>query len=152
MSKFHQGTFKPENPDKYMGNKPPFYRSGWELRCFKYFDNNKNIISWGSEILTIDYFSLLDNKNHKYYPDIYAKVRCRDGSIKEYLIEIKPLDQSIKPNPPKNKTAKAMSRYRAKLKVYMLNQFKWKAAESYCIKKGWDWKVLTEVEIYGTNN
>ena len=85
MGKFHQGTFKPENPDKYMGNKPPFYRSSWELRCFKYMDQNKNIISWGSEILTIDYFSLLDNKNHKYYPDIYAKVRCRDGSIKEYL-------------------------------------------------------------------
>jgi hypothetical protein len=149
MTKFHQGTYKPENPEKYMGNKPPYYRSSWELRCFKYFDNNKNIISWGSETVTIPYFSALDNKNHRYYPDIYAKVRTRDGKVKEYIIEIKPLDQSIKPKPPKNKTAKAMKNYRNKLKVYMLNEFKWTAAREFCEKRGMDFKVITEVEIYG---
>ncbi len=149
MTKFHQGKYKPENPEKYIGNKPPFYRSSWELRCFKYFDNNKNILKWGSETLVIPYFSGLDNKEHRYYPDIYAKVRARDGSIKEFVIEIKPLDQSIKPKPPKNKTAKAMKNYRNKLKVYMLNQFKWKAAEEFCEQRGWGWKVLTEVEIFG---
>ena len=147
MSKFYQGYYQPKNRDKYIGNKDPYYRSGWERKSFHYFDNNKNVLKWGSEIIAIPYFSIFDQKQHRYFPDIYCKVVTRDGSIKEYILEIKPENQSVKPMQPKNKTAKAMKNYRLKMKTWQLNECKWAAAREFCAKRGYGFKVITENEL-----
>ena len=149
MSKYYQGYYKPKNPDKYLGSKDPYYRSGWEKKAFHYFDNNTNIIAWGSETITIPYFSVLDQKSHRYFPDIYCKVRDRDGNLKEFILEIKPMNQSVKPMQPKNKTAKAMKNYRLKMKTWVLNECKWQSAREYCTKMGYTFRVITEHELYG---
>ena len=35
-TKYKQGIFKPRNPDKYIGQGYPTYRSGWELKFFRW--------------------------------------------------------------------------------------------------------------------
>jgi len=32
---FYQGVYSPKNPKKYLGNKNPIYRSGWEKVVFR---------------------------------------------------------------------------------------------------------------------
>ena len=46
----YKGKFTPENPSKYAGDcNNIIYRSMWERRCMKYFDNNPSILQWASE-------------------------------------------------------------------------------------------------------
>ena len=85
----YKGKFKPSFPEKYVGNPTNIiYRSLWELKFLKYCDTNENILEYASEELAIPYRSPVDGKIHKYFPDVYIKVKEPDGSIKKYLIEI----------------------------------------------------------------
>jgi len=36
--------------------------------------------------------------------------------------------------------------------TYAKNTAKWKAAEEYCRKKGWKFKILSEKDIFGHQN
>ena len=37
----YKGKYRPQNPEKYMGDsRNIIYRSMWERKCMKYFDNN----------------------------------------------------------------------------------------------------------------
>ena len=54
-------------------------RSLWERRMCKYLDENKNIIRWGSEELAIPYYSPVDKKLHRYYPDFLVEKRNPDN-------------------------------------------------------------------------
>jgi len=45
-SKFAQGKFALKNPEKYMGNRTPTYRSSWEWAVMQMFDNNQSIEKW----------------------------------------------------------------------------------------------------------
>ena len=42
--KFRQGVFTPRNRDKYRGKTLPIYRSGWELKFFRWCDLNENVM------------------------------------------------------------------------------------------------------------
>lgn len=45
MAKFYKGRFSPRNPQKYKGDPTNIiYRSGWELRVMKFFDDNEAIL------------------------------------------------------------------------------------------------------------
>jgi hypothetical protein len=65
---------------------------------------------------------------HRYFPDFWVKNRLNDGSIKEYLIEIKPLAEMNEPKVPTRKTAS----YVKKVQTYVKNQSKWSAARLFC--------------------
>ena len=54
-SKFRQGVFKPKNTDKYKGKGHPVYRSGWELKFFRWCDESINVLEWASESVIIPY-------------------------------------------------------------------------------------------------
>ena len=69
-----------------------------------YCDLNENIIEWGSEEIALPYRSPLDNRVHRYFPDFYIKVKENNGSLKRYLIEIKPKKQTVEPKIQKRKT------------------------------------------------
>ena len=45
--------------------------------------------------------SVVDNKTHKYYPDVVAKVMENDGTVNIYILEIKPYNQLVRPTGPK---------------------------------------------------
>lgn len=148
MSKieFYQGWFPLKNREKYIGKQLPFFRSLYEFRVMNYFDLNKNVIRWSSENIIIPYKLPHENKIRRYIVDFYVEIKNTDGVIKKFLVEVKPLDFSVKPQLPKsNRITKS---YKIKAINYIINFYKWQAAQKYCESRGLEFKVLTEKEIY----
>jgi hypothetical protein len=140
----YKGKYQPSHPKKYKGNPTNIiYRSLWERKFMVYCDTNENIIEWGSEELALPYRSPVDNRIHRYFPDFYIKVKESNGLTKKYIIEIKPQRQTVEPKVPKRKT----KGYIYEVVEYAKNQAKWKAAEEWCLDRGYEFKVLTENEL-----
>jgi hypothetical protein len=143
LNKTYKGIFKPKNPAKYNGDASNIiYRSSWELRVMKYFDDNPNVIWWASEELSIPYKSPVDNRMHKYYPDFVAKLKVKTGLIKTVMIEVKPNAQTKMPV-QKRQT----KRFIQESATYAINQEKWRAADLFCKEHGWQFQILTEKEL-----
>ena len=134
----------PKNINKYKGDPNNiWYRSNWELKVMKYFDNHPDILFWTSEGLAISYFNPIDKKNHKYFPDFIAKIRNKYGKITTYMFEVKPYKQTILPEERKRKP----KGYLIEMATYITNQAKWNAADIFCQENGIVFKILTEKEI-----
>jgi hypothetical protein len=140
--KWRQGIFVPNNQDKFIGTKAT-YRSGLELKFFRFCDNSANVLKWGSENVIIPYRSPLDNRAHKYYVDNLVIIK-EDDQIKKYLVEIKPYKQTKKPQTKYRKKSHLIYEQRA----YITNQAKWSAAREYCKKCGYTFIIITEKELY----
>jgi hypothetical protein len=139
----YKGIFRPRNPQKYRGNVHNIvYRSSWELRCMKWFDNTENVLWWSSEELIIPYFSPVDNRQHRYFPDFVINIKNKDGVKKTYVIEVKPEHQTKVPT-QKRRTKK----YIQEAATYVVNQSKWRAADKFCQDNGWEFRILTEREL-----
>ena len=142
----YKGKYQLKNPSKYKGNPTlVIYRSLWERSYMKKLDLNENILEWSSEEIALPYKSPLDDRIHKYYPDFYVKERLSDGTIKKYIVEIKPKKQTLEPKVPKRKT----KGYLYEVMEYAKNQAKWEVAEEWCADRGYEFKVLTENELFG---
>ena len=140
----YQGIFRPKNPQKYIGDSNNIvYRSSWECRVMNWFDQNDDIISWASEELIVPYKSPIDNRFHRYFPDFIVKVKTRDGTMKTLMIEVKPKKQTMPPEPRKRVT----KQYVTEVTTYGVNQAKWKAANEYCLDRGWEFKIMTEEHL-----
>jgi len=140
MAKSYRGLYRPTNPKKYVGNtKQIVYRSLLERRFMRYCDLNEDILYWASEELPVRYYSPLDKKYHRYFPDFVVKTANND----KYMIEIKPSRQAVKPKPPKKKTKS----YMRESFEYIKNQAKWQAAKLYCEDKGMQFKIITEKDL-----
>ena len=136
----YSGIFKPKNPRKYVGDHTNIiWRSTWECRVMTWLDNNPNVISWASEELIVPYISPVDGRWHRYFPDFLVKVNTQQGP-KTMLIEVKPKKQTQPPKQQKRVTKK----YITEVTTWGVNQAKWKAAEEYCLDRGWEFKVITE--------
>jgi len=143
-SKYNQGKFHPQNPQKYKGNvNNIIYRSSWELKFMQWCDRNENILEYGSEEFWIPYISPVDNRVHKYFPDFIIKVRENSGNTKNYVVEVKPQRQAV---PPKQKSRVTKS-YLYEAQTYAVNQAKWKAAEEWCADRLLNFMVITEKEL-----
>jgi len=87
----YSGRYIPTNIKKYKGDVSKiFYRSLWERKFMVYCDKNEAILEWGSEEVIIPYISPLDGRRHRYFAELYIKVRQKDGTVKKILIEVKP--------------------------------------------------------------
>ena len=140
----YKGKYKVRCPYKYKGDPTKvIYRSLWELKFMKYCDSNINILEWGSEEMYVWYRSPVDNRPHRYFPDFYIKAKESNGKIKKYIIEVKPKRQTAPPAKPKRQT----KGYLREAFEYAKNQAKWKAANEWCIDRGFEFKVLTEKEL-----
>lgn len=104
-----------------------------------HLDTNSSVMEWSSEEIIIPYLSPIDNRYHRYFPDFF--VRTNSGAM---ILEVKPLAQSVMPEPGKKKTKK----YLTEVMTYGINQAKWKAAEEYCLDRGWKFKVVTEHDLF----
>ena len=143
----YKGIFKPTFPEKYIGNSNNIvYRSLWELKFMKYCDTNEPIEKWSSEEIWIPYRSPLDNRVHKYFPDFYIKYKDTNGNIKESLVEIKPKRQVNGPKIGKKVNQKQL----VEMKEFAKNQAKWEAAKEFCEDRKWDFKILTETDLFGS--
>lgn len=142
---YKQGIFKPKNAKKYIGDASNIvYRSGWELRVMKYLDENSNISAWSSEEIVVPYLSPLDNRWHRYFVDFYVEFVDRNGNKKKMLLEVKPKSQTQEPKKPKRNT----NRYLTEVMTWGVNQAKWNAAQEFCRDRGWDFKLITESELF----
>ena len=140
----YKGKYKPSFPDKYHGDVTNIiYRSLWERKFCVYCDTNEKIIEWSSEEKCVPYRSPLDGKIHRYFPDFLIKVKESDGSIKKYMIEIKPSKQTVPPPKPKRQTQK----YISEVYEYAKNQSKWESAREWCADHGYEFKIITESHL-----
>jgi hypothetical protein len=140
----YSGLFRPKNPQKYVGDPNNIvYRSSWECRVMDWLDRNKDIISWASEELIVPYISPVDNRVHRYFPDFLVKVRNKEGQLKTLMIEVKPKKQTQPPMQQRRIT----KQYITEVTTWGVNQAKWKAAEEYCLDRGWQFKIMTEEHL-----
>lgn len=119
------------------------YRSSWECRVMNWLDQNPNILSWASEEIQIPYLSPVDSRWHRYFPDFLVRMKTKDGKTKTMMLEVKPKRQSQPPEPRKRVT----KQYIQEVATWGVNQAKWKAAEEFCLDRGWEFKVITEEHL-----
>lgn len=143
-----KGIYTVKNKNKYIGKENPNYRSSWEERFCWFCDNNKKVLKWGFENITILYYYPIDKKIHRYYLDFYCEIIDNNNNIKKYLIEVKPKKELSPPKSPKNNNKKAKKRYLIEASTYVKNQCKWKAATEYCNKRGMIFKIVTENDLF----
>tara|TARA_B100001079_G_scaffold62105_1_gene52778 strand:+ start:335 stop:772 length:438 start_codon:yes stop_codon:yes gene_type:complete len=140
----YKGKYYPKFPHKYKGDPTTItFRSLWERKYMNWCDKNANILEWSSEEIIIPYISPVDNKVHRYFPDFYTKIKETDGKIRKYIIEVKPLKQTLPPKKPKRQT----KGYIREAYEYAKNQAKWKMAKEFCANRQWEFKVVTEREL-----
>lgn len=137
--KFSKGVYKVKNPEKYVGNKIPTYRSSWEFTFMNFCDNNPSIQQWASESVKIPYRDPLTGKQTVYVPDFL--IVYLDKNLKRHaeLIEIKPANQTLKERVGKNPYNQAQ---------FVKNQAKWAAAAQWCQQQGLKFRVINEQDIF----
>jgi hypothetical protein len=134
----YKTIYKPKNIEKYVGDHTKIKcRSLWERNVCKFCDDNSNVIKWSFEELPIPYMNPLDQKIHNYYPDFLIKFNT-NGSIKSWMLEVKPKKQTIlKENASKKEKI-----------TWIINNAKWNAADKYCRANKMEFKIITEKEIF----
>ena len=140
--RFKQGKYIPKNQDKFLGTEAVF-RSGLELKFFRFCDNNPNVIKWGSENVKIQYYDTLKKKNRMYYIDNFVMIKEGDD-VKKYLVEIKPYKQT---QPPKESKRKKKSNLLYEKVQYKNNCDKWESAKKYAKRAGMEFIIITEKEL-----
>ena len=141
----YKGKFRPKRPKKYKGDPPQIiYRSLWGKKFMEYCDLTENISQWQSEEFWIPYKSPLDNKVHRYFPDFFIKYRDALGKTRNVVIEVKPAKQL---KMPKKNPKKRTKSWADEVQTYVVNQAKWKAAESYCADRKYEFRIMTEKEL-----
>ena len=140
----YRGRYNPLNPHKYIGDYSNIiYRSLWERKFMIFCDTSKNILKWSSEEIAIPYYFHIDKKMHKYFVDFVIQVKEQNNAIKTYLVEIKPLAQTMRP--VKRKTTK---KYLREILEWEKNKSKWQSAIQYAKEKNWEFKILTEKDLF----
>ena len=141
---YHKRKYKPIYPEKYEGDPTSIImRSSWETRFALWCDRNPAIVKWSSEETIIPYRCHTDNRIHRYFVDFRIKLKQTDGTIKTYIVEIKPHAQTKPPEYPGRKT----KRFITESLTFVKNQSKWKAAEEWCKDRGYEFKIITEREL-----
>jgi len=136
----YSGKYTVKLPEKYRGDPSKVvYRSLWEKYCFMWCDKNTSVKFWSSEEVVIPYLFEGDKKWHRYFMDL--KITFENG--KTILVEVKPEVQTRPPVAPPKKT----KRYLEESFTFIKNQNKWKAAEKYANRRGWEFVIWTEKEL-----
>jgi len=134
-----KGSYKVENPEKYVGAGLPYYRSSWELAFMRFCDHNPSVHQWASESVKIPYKDPLTNKNTVYVPDFFLIYVDKDYKKHAELIEIKPANQTLIEKVGKNPYNQAQ---------YVKNMVKWQAANEWCKRHGCKFRVINEGDIF----
>ena len=136
---YRQGRYTVINPDKYIGNSTPKYRSGWELTFMNFCDNNKNVLYWASEAISVPYRNPFTGQPKTYIPDFFVVYQNKYGKNIAEIVEIKPKKQSL----IESKVASAKDRM-----VVAINHAKWQAAMAFCKQQGFTFRVITEDDLF----
>lgn len=140
----NHSQFVPKFPGKYIGSYPIICRSQWERQMCQWLDCNEGVVKWSSENITIHYYDPVQMKKRRYYPDFYARMKTKSG-YEEYVIEVKPHKET---KPPSKRGKKSVKTKLYQEATYLTNQAKFRAAEQWCRKMGYKFKVLTEKQLF----
>lgn len=147
----YRGKFRPKHPEKYKGDPTKItWRSTWELKVMRKFDEHPDILEWQSEEISIPYINPVKGKTSRYFPDFIIKKRTSDNKYQMIMIEVKPKKQTTPPDPSKKyntPTGRVSRRFINEAATYAINEAKWKAAMRYCRERGWSFQIMTEKEI-----
>jgi hypothetical protein len=143
---YHQGRFTPINPQKYAGDASNIiYRSSWEKKVMIRLDTSPSVVAWSSEEHVIPYLSPIDGKIHRYFVDFVVKYKDqRTGDMKKMMIEVKPFKQTQPPVKGKRTT----KRFLEESHTYIINQAKWNSATNFASKHGYEFKIMTEKDLF----
>lgn len=145
MKNVQQGRYTLKNPKKYKGDpNNVIFRSSWEKRFMIFCDTHPSVIQWASEEIAIPYYWELDGKNHRYFPDFIVLMQTTKGNV-VMMVEVKPYVQTIKPERTKRKREKT---FITEVETYSKNVAKWKAAEQFCKQRGWQFRLITEKDLF----
>lgn len=155
MGSWKQGTYKIQNPDKYLLQKKEVkYKSNLEERVCYYLDCNSNVVSWQYEGLSIPYFKPIfiggkfhHVEEHKYIIDFYCEIKDKDETIKKYILEVKSKSATKPPIKPKKMTSKSHQRYLQECATYAVNSNKWMSAKKWASENGIIFKMLLDDQI-----
>jgi hypothetical protein len=136
---YAQGKYNIMNPNKYVGNRQPTYRSSWEWNFMRFCDNNPHIIKWASESIKIPYKDPFTGNQTIYVPDFFIQYIDKNSKVHTELIEVKPANQTLKEQVGKSKNNQIQ---------YAKNQYKWRAAYEWCGKQGIQFRILTENDLF----
>lgn len=140
--------YKPKNPEKYVGDVNNIVmRSLWERKFAIWCDLNESVLNWNSEGLPIQYWHTVDKRFRNYYVDFFVKIKKKDGSTQNLMIEVKPYCETQPPVIPKRKTDKTNQRYINECLTYQRNIDKWNAASAWAKQNGFVFKIMTEYEL-----
>jgi hypothetical protein len=139
MANYAQGIYTPKNPEKYIGKHKPKFRSGWEFTFMQFCDNNKAVLKWASEAISIPYIHPLTGKKTNYIPDFFIVYQNKYGRQLAEVVEIKPKKQSL----IESRVASAKDRA-----VVAINHAKWGSAMAYCKQNGFTFRVITEDDLF----
>jgi len=105
------------------------------------FDKDSNVEWWQSEEVKIPYNDPTRGHYGVYHPDFIVKYK-EPAHIE--MIEVKPKAQTMMPRgKPSNK------KYIREALTFAKNNAKWEAAKRYCAKRGIEFKILTEEQLFG---
>jgi len=140
MARGIRTEFNPDHPEKYDGSLPIVAKSSWELEFMRYCDNHPDVLKWSYEPIKIPYNNPIKaNKTQSIYlPDFLVTLIQKGGSTVTKLIEIKPLheaDQGFVRNSNDSVTK-------------MQNDAKWAAAQAWAMRRGIDFEVLTDGDLF----
>lgn len=105
----------------------------------RWLDKNIHVIGWHSEETVVPYIGL-DGKTHRYFVDFTVWFDDK----KTLMIEIKPQKQTEEPKRNEKRTSR---RYIMEKLTYEKNKRKWIYAEQYAKRKGWTFKIWTEISL-----
>lgn len=139
MSRFASGKYQVQNPEKYVGNKQPTYRSSWEYTFMKTCDTHPAIQKWASEAISIPYRCPVTGRQTVYIPDFFIQYVDKDSRIHTELVEVKPRNQTVR---------EAVGRNKHNQIEYARNMSKWQAATAWCRKQGIKFRVINEQDLF----
>jgi hypothetical protein len=139
MAKYAQSQYRVKNPEKYMGNKTPYFRSSWEFAFMRFCDENPNVIKWASEAIKIPYRNPFTGKYTVYVPDFFISYIDAENRQHNELIEVKPLNQTSFKEAKNNRLNQAHA---------ALNEAKWTAARQWCKQNSVVFRIVNENDIF----
>lgn len=139
MKRFASGKYSLQNPEKYVGNKKPTYRSSWEYAFMKACDTHPAIQKWASEAISIPYRCPITGRQTVYLPDFFIQYVDKEGKTHVELIEVKPQNQTLQ---------EKVGRNRHNQIEYARNVAKWRAAQAWCKAQGIKFRIISEMELF----
>jgi len=147
---YKQGLYEPIYPQKWvltesfdMNEKGIKYRSSYEYKFCVFCDMNPDIVKVNSEGIVVPYYNPAKERVARYFLDFIIQ----NKSGRTFLVEIKPLSETLPPKKPKNNSQKSIFNYQKSLETFAVNQAKWQAAREYATSQNWEFVIITEKEL-----